>query len=168
MSQYTVTVANNNIQITAAPVEHSISLSRTGGQGSQGPIGNTGPTGSGGNSITSAVVNASNELIITISDASGNVVSTTNAGTIDVTGGFIQIDELQDVDATGATDGDALLYDSSTSRWTTRKSSTDDIDDINNAGKTEGAVLMYDAATSKYISTHLLDSSGTQIIGGTF
>lgn len=165
MSQYNVTVANNNITITTAtidqtvsvvPTSHSISLSRTGGQGSQG------------NSITGAVVNASNELIITISDGAGNVVNTINAGEIDLSGNTISLNDLQDVDSGTVDDGDTLVYSTSTSRWSTRKVSTDDISDINNAAKAEGAVLMYDSATSKYISTQLLNSSGTQIIGGTF
>jgi dipeptidyl aminopeptidase/acylaminoacyl peptidase len=156
MSQYNVTVSNNNINITATPVEHSISLSRTGGQGTQG------------NSISNAVVNASNELIITIVDSGNNVVNTINAGVIDTDGSSIELDTLLDVDATAPADGDALHYETTTSRWTTRKTSTDDISDIDNAGKTEGAVLLYDAASSKYKSTRLLNSSGTQIIGGTF
>ena len=156
MSQYNVTVSNNNINITATPVEHSISLSRTGGQGTQG------------NSISNAAVNASNELIITVVDSGNNVVDTINAGVIDVSGGLINLDELADVDATGPADGDALHFEQTTSRWTTRKTSTDDISDIDNAGKTEGAVLLYDTASSKYKSTRLLNSSGTQIIGGSF
>jgi len=156
MSQYNVTVANNNITITAAPTAHSISLSRTGGQGTQG------------NSVTGATVNASNELIITISDSAGNVVNTVNAGLIDISGTTISLNELQDVDATAPAGGEAILYNGTTSRWTTRKSSTDDISDIDNAGKTEGAIMVYDSATSKYKSTRLLNSSGTQIIGGTF
>jgi dipeptidyl aminopeptidase/acylaminoacyl peptidase len=156
MSQYSVTVSNNNINITATPVEHSISLSRTGGQGTQG------------NSISNAVVNASNELIITVVDSGNNVVNTINAGVIDTDGSAIALDTLLDVDATAPADGDALHYETTTSRWTTRKTSTDDISDIDNAGKTEGAVLLYDASTSKYKSTRFLNSNGTQIIGGTF
>jgi dipeptidyl aminopeptidase/acylaminoacyl peptidase len=156
MSQYNITVSNNNIEITTEPREHSISLSRTGGQGTQG------------NSISNAAVNASNELIITIVDSGNNVVNTINAGVIDTDGSAIALDTLLDVDATAPADGDALHYETTTSRWTTRKTSTDDISDIDNAGKTEGAVLLYDASTSKYKSTRFLNSNGTQIIGGTF
>ena len=165
MSQYNVTVANNNITITTAtidqtisvvPTSHALSLSRTGGQGSQG------------NSISGAEVNASNELIITISDSAGTVVNTINAGEIDISGNTITLDDLQDVDASAVDNGDTIVYNSSTSRWTTRKSSTDDISDIDNSLRAEGAILVYDSTTSKYKSTQLLNSSGTQIIGGTF
>ena len=165
MSQYNVTVANNNITITTAtidqtisvvPTSHALSLSRTGGQGSQG------------NSISGAEVNASNELIITISDSAGTVVNTINAGEIDISGNTITLDDLQNVDASAVDNGDTIVYNSSTSRWTTRKSSTDDISDIDNSLRAEGAILVYDSTTSKYKSTQLLNSSGTKIIGGTF
>jgi len=165
MSQYNVTVANNNITITTAtidqtisvvPTSHALSLSRTGGQGSQG------------NSISGAEVNASNELIITISDSAGTVVNTINAGEIDISGNTITLDDLQNVDASSVDNGDTIVYNSSTSRWTTRKSSTDDISDIDNSLRAEGAILVYDSTTSKYKSTQLLNSSGTKIIGGTF
>ena len=86
MSEYKVTVEQNSL---------ALSLSRTGGQGAKG------------DSITRVYVDASNALFIVISDAAGNVISTTNVGSVSAAFG---IQDLTNVTISSASTGDTLQY----------------------------------------------------------
>jgi len=73
MPQYTVSVNNNEFLINTVVQDLNLSLSRTGGQGAQGPV---------GNSLSDAYLDANDNLIIEVSNAAGGVVQTINAGSI--------------------------------------------------------------------------------------
>jgi hypothetical protein len=66
----------DQVVVDAETVEYAVTLSRAGSQGSQGVQGIQGPIGE---TIVSAAINNSNELIFTMSDASqinaGNVIT---------------------------------------------------------------------------------------------
>jgi hypothetical protein len=71
MSQYTVSVNNNEFLINTVVQDLNLSLSRTGGQGAQG------------NSVSDAYLDSNDNLIIEVSNAAGGVVQTINLGPID-------------------------------------------------------------------------------------
>jgi hypothetical protein len=71
MSQYTVSVNNNEFLINTVVQDLNLSLSRTGGQGAQG------------NSVSDAYLDSNDNLIIEVSNAAGGVVQTINLGLID-------------------------------------------------------------------------------------
>jgi hypothetical protein len=150
---YKTTVTNNAVTLTLTNPAHTLSLSRTGGQGAKG------------DSVTNVVINSSNELIVTVSNAAGVVTETINAGSI-----FSNIDlvELADVLVTNIADGQYIAYDSATSKYKNHTLTTTKITDINNTGKTDGAMLIFNSSSSKYDATTQIDNANTAIIGGTF
>jgi len=151
---YTTTVSNNNVTISLSNTDHSISLARTGGQGSKG------------DSVTNATINSSGELILTISNAAGQVVETINAGSFF---SELQLAEISDVEIIEPLeDGDYIAYNASENRYENHKLTTTSVLDIDNTGKTDGALLVYNGTTEKYVSTEILDNVNTAIIGGTF
>jgi hypothetical protein len=68
MTTYTVSLNNNQYELNIVTQDINLSLSRTGGQGTQG------------NSISDAYIDSNNDFIIEISNASGTVVQTVNVG----------------------------------------------------------------------------------------
>jgi hypothetical protein len=152
MARYTTTVDNNNISLTIDKQEHTLSLSRTGGQGSKG------------DSVTNAVLNGDQDLIITITSADG-ATSDVNVGNLTPT---ISLGELSDLDITNAQEGDALIFDSVDSKFKNHALTTSKVLDIDNTGKAEGAVLVYDATAAKYQATTRIEKQETIIIGGSF
>ena len=70
MSQYTVSVNNNEFLINTVVQDLNLSLSRTGGQGSSG------------NSVSDAYFDSNDNLIIEVSNAAGVVVQTINLGPV--------------------------------------------------------------------------------------
>jgi len=79
--------------------DEKISLSRVGAQGSQG------------HSITNAVIDSENHLIITISDSQGNVVETIDAGSLLQTGAEIKALYEAEADTNAFTDADHSKLD---------------------------------------------------------
>jgi len=163
MSTYRVTVSNNNIKINAAPVKHetkvvtpeyATSLARTGGQGSKG------------DSISSVVLNESNELIVTISTSGGDVVEVFNLGTVLTED--VSLDDLLDINTTGITDGQVIQYEEETSTYVPHTLTTTSMTDIDNSNKTDGAVLLYDGVSGKYKATTQINNANTYMIGGSF
>jgi len=151
---YTTTVSNNNVTISLSNTEHSISLARTGGQGSKG------------DSVTAATINSSGELILTISNAAGQVVETINAGSFF---SELQLAEISDVEIVEPLeDGDYIAYNESENRYENHKLTTAKVLDIDNTNKTDGALLVYSDTTEKYTATTQLDNANTTIVGGTF
>jgi hypothetical protein len=153
MSNYTTTVDNNNLSLTIDKQEHTLSLSRTGGQGSKG------------DSVSDISLNSSGEMIFTISNSAGDVVSTSNLGVLDVS---TTLGGLQNVDTTGITDGQVLQYDLATTDYVPHTLTTSSMTDIDNTGKTDGAVLLFDSASNKYKATTQLNNENTFMIGGSF
>lgn len=137
--------------MTVEPVEYTMSLSRTGGQGSKG------------DSVTNVELRGS-EIFATITRADGTTYEI-NVG--DLNSQF-DIDNLSDFTVTTPVDGDVLLYDSTDSQWKNHQLTTSKVLDIDNTGKEEGAVLVYDNATSKYKATTRIEKQETLIIGGSF
>ena len=151
MSRYTTTVDNNNITLTIDKQEHTLSLSRTGGQGSKG------------DSVTS-VANVAGELIFTITRADGTTFET-NAGS---TGSSFFLGDLGDVSLTTPSEGDVVVYDATAAEWNNHKLTTSKVLDIDNTGKEDGAVLVYDNTAQKYQATNRIEKQTTYIIGGSF
>jgi len=150
---YTTTVSNNNVTLTLTNPSHTLSLSRTGGQGTKG------------DSVTNVAINANSELIITISNAAGSVVETINAGNLFQNLEFV---DIADVIITNIQDGQYIAYDSSDQKYKNHTLTTTKITDIDNTGKTDGAILVYNGSSSKYAATTNIDNANTAIIGGTF
>jgi len=152
MSSYTTTVDNNNFSLTIDKKEHTLSLSRTGGQGSKG------------DSVTGATINSDADLIITITKADGTT-STVNAGNLEAN---IDLNDLNDFQLVSKAEGDVLIYDGTALKFKNHQLTTSKVLDIDNTAKAEGAVLVYDSSSSKYIATTRIENAGTIIIGGTF
>jgi len=142
MTDYTMTVEQP---------QFTMSLSRTGGQGSKG------------DSVTNAQV-ISGEIIFTITRSDGTSYDV-NAGAISET---LALTDMTDVEITAITDGDIISYDVTTSKFTNHQLTTTNISDIDNTGKEDGAVLVYDNTAQKYQATNRIEKETTHIIGGSF
>ena len=160
MSDYKVSVSNNNIKISASSLKHetkvetpaySTSLSRVGGQGSKG------------DSISNIELRGS-EIFATIVRADGTTYEI-NAGDLD---SQFTLDNLSDFTVTNPVEGDVLLYNGVDSQWKNHQLTTTKLLDVDNSGKEEGAVLVYDNASSKYQATTRIEKEETHIIGGSF
>ena len=101
MSRYTTTVDNNNISLTIDKQEHTLSLSRTGGQGSKG------------DSVSNVVIDSNSDLIITIVKADGTTYDI-NAGNLEST---IDLGDLADFEIVNEQQGDLLVYDSTAGKF---------------------------------------------------
>jgi len=152
MSSYTTTVDNNNITLTIDKQEHTLSLSRTGGQGSKG------------DSVTGAVINSDADLIITITKADGTI-ETINAGNLEA---VIDIGDIPAFDLSTLVSGDILIYDDVSEKWNNHQLTTSKVLDIDNTNKEDGAILVYDSVAQKYQATNRIEKQTTHIIGGSF
>jgi len=101
MTTYTVSVNNNQYALNTVTQDINLSLSRTGGQGTQG------------NSISNAYLDSNNDFIIEISNAAGTVVQTVNVGGGTIAGQLNAFDTIYLGSKTAApaldNSGDALL-----------------------------------------------------------
>ena len=159
MSTYSIKVANNSVLINTkavsyktdvATVGYSVSLSRTGSQGSRG------------STITDVTQDPeTGELLFYITDSAG-ITTVINAGPIN----SLTLNDLQDVEVSTIADGQTLLYQSGT--YVPHTLTTTSISDIDNTNRAEGAVLVYDSLVSKYKATTKLENANTTILGGTF
>lgn len=70
MSTYVLTVNSQDYELTVNSQDYNLNLARTGGQGSRG------------DSISNAVINSNGDLILTVSNNAGDLVSTVNAGNV--------------------------------------------------------------------------------------
>jgi hypothetical protein len=134
--------------------DYKLNLARTGGQGSKG------------DTISNAVIDSNGDLIITVSDSAGAVVSTLNAGTVQ--GSVEGLNALSDVVITAVQDKDILQYDSATSKFVNHTLTTSKVADIDNTNLADGALYVYDGTTSKHVATTEINNSNTTITGGTF
>jgi hypothetical protein len=150
---YTTTVSNNNITIAVATTDHSISLSRTGGQGAKG------------DSVDRIYFDSDKNLLVDIVNAAGNLIETINAGSIKER---IDLIDLLDVDYSSISDSDFIIYEAATQKFTTHTFTTTSISDIDNTNKTDGALLIYNGTTNKYTATTEIENPNTSIIGGSF
>jgi len=155
MSTYTITANTTSHSTSVSPVQYTVSLSRTGGQGSKG------------DSVTGASINDSGELEIVITDSAG-VSTTVNAGSIYGNAGGFNLVDLGDTEMPSPADQEAVIYDGATSKFVTRKSTTNDLSDIDNTNKVEGSFLVWSDADSNYKSTRRIDNQSTIISGGSF
>ena len=150
---YTTTVSNNNITISVATTDHSVSLSRTGGQGTKG------------DSVERIYFDSDKNLLVDIVNSAGDLVETINAGSIKER---IDLIDLLDVDYSSIADNDFIIYEAETQRFTTHTFTTTSISDIDNTNKTDGALLVYNGTTNKYTATTEIENPNTSIIGGSF
>jgi len=152
MSRYTTTVDNNNISLTIDKQEHTLSLSRTGGQGSKG------------DSVSNVVIDSNADLIITIVRADGTTYDI-NAGNLEST---IDLGDLADFEIVNEQQGDFLVYDATAGKFKNHQLTTSKVLDIDNTNKEDGAVLVYDNTAQKYQATNRIEKQTTHIIGGSF
>lgn len=159
---YTTTVSNNNViisveskshELSVEKTEYSVSLSRTGGQGAKG------------DSVSRVYIDANKDFIVEIANAAGQLVETINAGSLKER---IDLIDLLDVDYNSVADGQFIIYDATTQRFTTHTFTTTSVTDIDNTNKTDGALLVYNGTTNKYTATTEIENSNTFIIGGSF
>ena len=150
---YTTTVSNNNISISVSNTEHSISLSRTGGQGSRG------------DSVDRIYFDSEKNLLVDIVNSAGTLIETINVGSLKER---IDLIDLLDVDYDAVADGDFIVYSAADQQFTTHTFTTSSVSDIDNTNKTDGALLVYNGTTEKYTATTSLDNANTSIIGGSF
>ena len=150
---YTTTVSNNNISISVSNTEHSISLSRTGGQGAKG------------DSVDRIYFDSEKNLLVDIVNSAGTLIETINAGSLKER---IDLIDLLDVDYDAVADGDFIVYSAADQQFTTHTFTTSSVSDIDNTNKTDGALLVYNGTTEKYTATTNLDNANTSIIGGSF
>lgn len=162
MSNYKVVVSNNSIKVdTSAPkhetkvdtTEYGVSLSRVGGQGSKG------------DSVSNVEINSNNEIIITITGSSGDVVETYNLGQV---GQNTKLGELEDVDLSTVSDNDFVQYDLASDTYKPHTLTTTSVTDIDNTGKSDGAMLLFDGTSSKYKATVNIDNGNTFLKGGSY
>jgi len=147
----------SNYVLTVDSQDYNLTLARTGGQGSKG------------NSITNAVIDASGDLQITISDASGSVVETINAGSVAFAiNDVLSIHNMNDVTITAVSDGDIIQYDSDTSQFVNHTLTTSKISDVDNTNLADGTMYVYNGTTNKHTATNEINNSNTTIVGGTF
>lgn len=78
----------------------------------QGVKGDTGATGADGFSPTATVTKSGDTATITITDKNGTTTATVSDGS-----GANSISQLTDVDLTGLSNGDVLVYDSTSQEW---------------------------------------------------
>lgn len=132
--------------------EYSVSLSRTGGQGSKG------------DSITNVHIDENLDLVVEITSSSG-VVSTITAGNL---ASALSVGQLTDVVITNISEGDYLAYDVATQSYKNYSLTTSRLSDIDNTNKQDGSVLVYSSSTEKYTATNQLNNPNTLIVGGDF
>lgn len=154
MTSYKITTSNDNItvnltsstnKVDVTSPSYQVSLSRTGGQGSKG------------DTITDAYFDVNKNLIIEVTNSSGEV-STINAGNLN---SAISLRDIGGVTVSNASEGDLLVYSETSSTFENHKLTTTNLIDIDNTSVANGAVLVYNGTTTKYTAT-------TTILGGTF
>jgi len=150
---YTTTVSNNNVTISVSNTDHSVSLSRTGGQGAKG------------DSVSRVYFDVDKNLLVEIVNSSGDVVETINAGSMKER---IDLIDLLDVDYSSIADNDFIIYEAATQKFTTHTFTTSSVSDIDNTNKTDGALLVYNGTTNKYTATTEIENPNTFILGGSF
>lgn len=79
----------------------------------QGVKGETGATGADGYSPTATVIKSGDTATITITDKNGTTTTTISDGS----SGASSVSQLTDVDLTGLSNGDVLVYDSTSQEW---------------------------------------------------
>ena len=105
MSTYQLTLSPVEYNIQTSKSEISLSLSRTGGQGSKG------------DSVSNAYV-SNNILYIEISDGAGNLIQTINAGDLsDLINENIPLTDLSDVNIVSPASGDVISYNGISGNW---------------------------------------------------
>jgi len=150
---YTTTVSNNNVTISVSNTDHSVSLSRTGGQGAKG------------DSVSRVYFDVDKNLLVEIVNSSGDVVETINAGSMKER---IDLIDLLDVDYSSIADNDFIIYEAATQKFTTHTFTTSSVSYIDNTNKTDGALLVYNGTTNKYTATTEIENPNTFILGGSF
>ena len=149
-----VNVEQKNFTVDVNNTEYKVSLSRSGSQGAKG------------NSVTNAYLQDGN-LYIEISDSTGNLVETVNAGLLD--GNLsLSIDNFADFDITGIQDGQGLIYNGNQQALVPHSFTTSSLGDVDNTNRSDGSVLVYNGTASKYEATNTLNNANTTITGGNF
>jgi hypothetical protein len=147
-----ISLTKNELVTEVDKLEYSVSLARTGGQGSKG------------DSVTNAFINADEELILEVT-SSGGQVTQINAGNILTN---VALHDLSDVSLLHLQEGDYLAYDLSTQTFGNHQLTTSKLADIDNNSRSDGSVLVYNGLSAKYTATNQLNNPNTLIVGGNF
>jgi len=150
-TKYSLTLSPNEYNLEISENKTNLSLSRVGGQGSQGAT------------ISDAYLNSGNELILVILNA--GVETSLNVGDVSTNS-----TSLTNIQITSAQDGDMLYYNAATTNWENKAHTltTASISDIDSTNKTDGSILLYDGSSSKYKATTQITNSNLYLIGGSF
>jgi len=153
--EYDVSVKTIDYNLSMDKNELKVSLSRTGSQGSKG------------DSVTSAYINASSELIIVVTNGAG-IENEINAGNVS---SLTDINSLSNVNITGLQNDQVLVYNSASSSWENREhtfATTSSLGDVDNTSRTDGSLLVYNGTSFKYEATATIQNENTIIQGGSF
>ena len=138
-----------SFSITTITGGHRVTITSTDGTSNSFDIFD-GQNGDDGISVTNAEINASNHLILTLSD--GNTI---DCGEVKGAG---ELNELSDVNLDTLTDGDVLTYDATSGKWINKELDIavdlKDLDDVNitSGTLTDGSIIKWDAANNKWVN----------------
>ena len=149
---YKLSTKGNKVEISLDKTEYSVSLARTGGQGSKG------------DTITNVYFDENKNLLVEVTNSSGEV-TIINAGSVIEN---FQLSDLIDVVITDVKDGDYLAYDAATQTYKNYQLTTTRLSDVDNSARQDGSVLVYNSTSSKYVATNQLNNPNTLIVGGNF
>lgn len=149
---YKLTTKGTKLSISLEKPEYSVSLARTGGQGSKG------------DTISNVYVNDNQHLIVEVTNSAG-VVSTIDAGDVE---SQLNLGHLVDVNLANLQQGDYIAYNQPTQTFQNYQLTTSRLLDVNNDDRTDGSLLVYTETQNKYVATSVLNNPNTVIVGGTF
>jgi hypothetical protein len=147
-----LSLTKNELVTEVDKLEYTVSLARTGGQGSKG------------DTISNVYVDANQHLIVQTTNSAG-VVTTFDAGDVEAA---LVLDHLEDVVVTNIQEADYLAYDSTTQVYRNYQLTTSRLLDVDNNDRIDGSLLVYKETDNKYVATNLLNNPNTIITGGTF
>ncbi len=138
-----------SFSVTTITGGHRVTITSTDGTSDSFDI-LDGQNGDDGISVTNAEINASNHLILTLSD--GNTI---DCGEVKGAG---ELNELSDVNLSTLSDGDVLTYDATSGKWINKEinivAGLEDLGDVNiNTSTLEnGSMIKWDATNHKWVN----------------
>jgi hypothetical protein len=147
-----LSLTKNELVTEVDKLEYTVSLARTGGQGSKG------------DTISNVYVDANQHLIVQTVNSAG-VTTTIDAGDVEAE---INLDHLEDVIFNNLQNADYIAYDLPTQTFRNYQLTTSRMVDVNNDDRTDGSLLVFKETDNKYVATNVLNNPNTIITGGNF